>query len=229
MNGSVNGPANGAVTLQVWRVPVRDVAAAVVAGRAMLRRLRGRPDVSFVKVLGTASTAFVPTAATPRRWAALTCWRGEPEPLSPWWDDHADEHAALALRPLSSRGTWDGHAPFVVPEGAAPWDGPVVALTRSTLRLIRARRFYRAIPPVAAELRSAPGCRAAIGIGEAPVLRQGTVSVWDDSDSMTKFAYGSARHRAAVTATPSEGWYAEELFTRFALVGSTGSIDGRSL
>jgi hypothetical protein len=221
---------NGAVTLQVWQVPARDVAAAVVAGRAMLRRLRRRPDVSFVKVLGTASTAFVPSAATPRRWAALTCWRGDAEPLQPWWEQHADEQASLTLRPLSSRGTWDGHAPFGVPEQAAPpWDGPVVALTRSTLRLMRARRFYRAVPPVAAELRTAPGCRAAFGIGEAPVLRQGTVSVWDDATSLTGFAHGSARHRAVVRVTPAQGWYAEELFARFALVAATGSIDGRSL
>ena len=192
------------MTLQVWQVPGRDVAAAVVAGRVMLRRLRRRPDVSFVKVLGTASTAFVPTAATPRRWAVLTCWRGdpEPEPLPSWWNDHADEHAALTLRPLSSRGTWDGDTPFVVPEQRAPWDGPVVALTRSTLRLMRARRFYRAVPSVATELRSARGCRAAFGIGESPVLRQGTVSIWDDSESLTDFAYGSPRHRAVVTATP---------------------------
>ena len=53
MNNPMNNTTN-TVTLQVWQVPGRDVAAAVVAGRVMLRRLRRRPDVSFVKVLGTA-------------------------------------------------------------------------------------------------------------------------------------------------------------------------------
>jgi hypothetical protein len=218
------------VTLQVWRVPARQVPAAVVAARATLRRLRRRSDVSFVKVLGTASSAFVPTAATPRRWAALTCWRDRPEPVEPWWEEHADEQASLAMRALSSRGTWDGHAPFAVADAAGPeWNGAVVALTRSTVRLRRAARFYRAVPPVAAELRAATGCRAAFGIGEAPVLRQGTVSIWDGADAMTDFAYRSPRHRAVVRATPDERWYAEELFTRFALVAAAGSIDGRSM
>lgn len=220
-----------AVTLHVWRVPAARVPAALVASRLTVRRLRRRREVSFAKVLGTASARFVPAAATPRRWAALTCWRNDAAELATWFDRHADERATLSLRPLSTRGTWDGHEPF----GEIPRDrraspaGPVLVLTRSTLRPGRMLAFYRAIPPIAAELSASPGCRVAFGIGEAPVRRQGTVSIWTSASAMTDFAHGSPRHRAAVDATAANRWYAEELFARFEVVAATGSIDGTAL
>jgi len=216
------------VTLGVWRLPAHDVPAAVVAGRVTARRLRRSDTVTFAKVLGTASDAFVPTAATPRRWVTLASWRDTPTPgLTRWWARHAEESATLTLRPLWSRGRWDGAAPF--PVEPQRWDGPVVALTRSTVRVRKAATFYRAVPGIASELRRANGCRAAFGIGEAPVLRQGTISIWDSAAAMQAFAYATPAHVAAVEATPTIGWYAEELFTRFALLDAEGTIDGASV
>lgn len=222
-----------AVTLQVWRVRPRDVPAALVASRVTARRLRRHRDVSFAKMLGTATDAFLPTAVTLPRWVALVCRRSTTAPgCDPagesWWQRHAVEHAALTLRPLSSRGRWDGHDPFVV-RPSDDWSGPVVVLTRSTLRLRATRRFYRAVPPVAAELRGVRGCRVAFGIGEAPVVRQGTVSIWDSAAAVQDFAYRSPEHAAVIAATPAQDWYAEELFTRFALVEATGTIDGTTV
>jgi len=215
------------VTLRVWQVRPRDVPGALLAGRLTVSRLRRRDDVTFAKVLGTATDAFLPTAATLHRWVALFCQRSHQPVPEPWWERHAVEQASLTLLPLSSRGRWDGHEPFVVPQPAQrTWSGPVVVLTRSTLRLRSLGRFYRAVPPVAAELRRTSGCRAAFGIGEAPIVRQGTVSVWESAEAMNAFAYRSPHHAAVVAATPAEQWYAEELFTRFALVDAVGTIDG---
>jgi hypothetical protein len=218
-----------AVTLQVWRLPARDVAAAVTAGAVTARRLRRRHDVRFVKLLGTASAQFVPTATTPRRWAVLTCWSRAPDAsVFARWDERADERLVLSLRTLSSRGTWDGRAPFV-PDPGPRWGGRIVVLTRATLRPAAAARFYRSVSPVAREVRAAPGCRAAFGIGEAPLLRQGTVSVWDSADAMRAFAYRSPQHRRVVDVTPSRRWYAEEMFTSFALLHADGTLDGSPL
>ena len=219
------------VTLHVWQVPARLVPAAVVASQLTLRRLRRRPDVSFAKVLGTASTAFLPTALTPRRWAALTCWRGAPGDCAPWFARHAEESATLSLQPLSSRGTWDGREPFGPLQQSDASSDPTsyaatLVLTRSTLRLSRAAHFYRTIPPIAAELQAATGCRVAFGIGEAPIRRQGTVSLWSSAREMAAFAYAAPHHRAAIEATPDQRWYAEELFARFAVIDASGSIDG---
>jgi hypothetical protein len=105
----------------------------------------------------------------------------------------------------------------------------VLVLTRATLRTRRALRFYRAVPGVAHDLRAARGCRVAFGIGESPLLRQGTVSVWESADAVRGFTSTSSAHRAAVAATPREAWYAEELFARFAVVDAEGSIDGIAL
>jgi heme-degrading monooxygenase HmoA len=73
------------------------------------------------------------------------------------------------------------------------------------------------------------GCRVAFGIGEAPVVRQGTVSIWESAEAMKAFAYRSPQHAAVVAATPEQNWYAEELFTRFALLDATGTIDGTAV
>lgn len=217
------------VTLHVWRVPARATAAALVASRVTAMRMRRRDDVRFAKVLGTASARFVPTATTLRRWAVLTCWASEPDPsVFGWWDGHADERAELSLQPLSVRGSWDGRTPFAATERTR-WDGAVVAVTRATLRPAAASRFYRAVGPVARELRSMSGCRAAFGIGEAPLMRQGTVSVWESAEAMRAFAYRSPAHRHVVDVTPAQRWYREEMFARFALLHARGTLDGVTL
>jgi hypothetical protein len=80
---------------------------------------------------------------------------------------------------------------------------------------------------VSDELHRATGLLAALGIGEAPVGLQGTFSLWRDSDALRAFAHGGPEHLEAVRRTATEGWYAEELFARFEVVGSRGTLDGR--
>src|SRR5947209_4316673 len=117
--------ATDAVTLHVWRVRGRDVPAALVASRITARRLRRHRDVTFAKVLGTATDAFVPTAPTLQRWVALVCRQTAALVSEPWWDRHAVERASLTLRPLSSRGRWDGRDPFAVRHAdEQTWAGP---------------------------------------------------------------------------------------------------------
>jgi hypothetical protein len=79
---------------------------------------------------------------------------------------------------------------------------------------------------VSADLRGRAGLRLAVGIGEAPVGLQGTFSVWESSRALRAFAYGAA-HAEVVRRTATEGWYAEELFARFAVLSAAGTVDGR--
>jgi hypothetical protein len=205
------------VTLHVWRVPRRAVGPALLRMAVARRR---RPGVSFAKFLGTGTgTSFGPGDADLTRYAAVVV-SDRPVEL-PGWDRLATAWARLDLEPLTSRGSWSGRTPFGAPSGGRS-DGPVLALTRARLRPAKALTFWRAIPPVARELAAAPGLLARFGIGEAPIGWQGTVSVWRDAADLTRFAYRQPEHRAVIARTPTDGWYAEELFARFAVRGISG-------
>ncbi|MFX0594593.1 monooxygenase [Melissospora conviva] len=219
----------GLVTLHVWRTPRRALPRALMRMARDPRRLRALPGVRFGKLLGTGTgTGFGPGDADLTRWAALVAW-DDPRhadgfaagPVGQAWGRIATGAARLDLRPVSSRGQWSGVHPFGDPAGGRT-QGPVLALTRARLRPARAVTFWRAVPPVAAALRTAPGLLARFGVGEAPIGWQGTVSVWRESADLMDFAYRRPEHRDAIMQTPVRRWYAEELFARFEIGDVTG-------
>jgi hypothetical protein len=222
------------VTLHLWRVPRRAVPAAVLRMGTERRRVRAVPGVRFAKLLGTGDGGtFGVRDADPRRWGLLASWSDraaarafERSPVATRWHRLAEEAWRVELRPLAARGRWSGREPFGTPAGGR-WDGPVAAVTRARLAPGRLRSFWRAVPPVAADLRGRPGLRLAVGIGEAPVGLQGTFSLWESSRALREFAYAGAAHTAVVARTGPERWYAEELFARFAVEAADGSVDGR--
>jgi heme-degrading monooxygenase HmoA len=231
------------VTLHVWGVPAGRVPASAAAMLRDRRPVAQSPGHTFHRLLGTGSgTTFTPRDADPTHWALLACWSDaraaagfERSDVVRRWDARAagrgGERFRAAMTPLASRGSWDGRQPFGDPGATAgrpddAVDGPVAALTRATLRWRTAAGFWRAVPPVARRLRESAGLVAAFGIGEAPVGRQGTFSIWRSAEALTAFAYGSDEHRQAIRQTPHAQWYAEELFARFAVVEAQGSVRG---
>jgi heme-degrading monooxygenase HmoA len=222
------------VTLHVWGVPARGVPAALLRMATDRRPLRRAPGLRFGKLLGTGTgRRFTVGDADPRRWAVLGVWDDaaaadafEHSALVARWRRQAEEELAVRLLPLATRGRWSRSEPFGSP---APqrWDGPVAAITRARLTPRKALTFWRAVPPVSADLHSGAGLRLALGVGEAPVALQGTFSVWESAAALNEFAYGRPAHAAVVERTAREGWYAEELFTRFAVLSATGTLHGR--
>ena len=221
------------VTVHFWGVPGRAVPRAVWHMGADRRYLRRTPGLRFAKLLGTGSgRTFTPLDADPRRWGLLAAWDDDTAaaafadgPLVRGWRRFAEEEWVARLRPISARGRWSGQEPFDDP-GPGSWDGPVAAVTRARLVARRAARFWRAVPPVSADLRHAPGLRLALGIGEAPIGLQGTFSVWSSAAALNSFAYARAAHVAVVERTTREGWYAEELFARFGVLSTSGTLGG---
>ncbi|RZU52921.1 spheroidene monooxygenase [Krasilnikovia cinnamomea] len=217
------------VTLHVWRVPRRALGAALRRMAREPRRLRSLPGVRFAKLLGTGTgTGFGPGDADLTRYAALLTWAGEPSPaavraVDAGWAGVATGSARLDLTPQASRGLWSGVAPFGETTPARiRAEGTVLALTRARLRPTRALTFWRAVPPVVAALQQAPGLLARFGIGEAPIGWQGTVTVWRSQADLAGFAYRTPQHRAVIARTPTDRWYAEDLFARFSVRGIDG-------
>ncbi len=102
----------------------------------------------------------------------------------------------------------------------------VAVLTRASIRPRHLVRFYRAVPAVDQSLAGADGCLRAVGIGEWPLARQATFSLWRDASAVRGFAYAGGPHAAVITRTRQEGWFSEECFARFVPYGSHGSWDG---
>jgi len=222
------------VTLHLWRVPAARVPAALLRMGLDRPRVRRTPGVRFAKLLGTGDgRTFTPRDADATRWGLLTTWSDavaaeafEGSRVAAGWRALADETWRVELAPVAARGRWSGRVPFGDPAPTRT-QGPVAAITRARLVPRRTARFWAAVPPVSADLHAAPGLLAALGIGEAPLGLQGTFSLWRDAEALRAFAHRGAAHREVMARTPREGWYAEELFARFAVLGSTGTLDGR--
>lgn len=139
--------------------------------------------------------------------------------------DRCDEGLVAVLAATSVRGSWDGHRLRAVAPAATAGQ-PVAALTRATVRPLQAARFWRQTPDSERALAAAPGCSLAAGLGEAPVLRQATFSLWDDTDAMTAYARQGA-HGSAARQALGEGWFSEWMFVRFVPLRLQGSWHGR--
>jgi hypothetical protein len=200
--------------------------------------LRRTPGLKFVKLMGTGHGQTMTLSADLRRWAMFAVWEeraaldfflAESE-IPARWRDLALESYSVGLEPLRSHGAWGGANPLATAGGAkVPRDGDerVAILTRATIRPRRLRAFYGSIEPPAAELRSASGLLASVGVGEWPLMRQATFSLWNSLESVQDYAYRSPEHRKVIARTRDEGWYSEELFARFAPFGSRGTWNGR--
>lgn len=224
------------VTLHLWGVsPVRVPAALLRMGRDR-EPLRRTPGLRFGKLLGTGhGRTFTPGDADPLHWGLLTTW-ADPEAAAAFaqsstvrgWDRLSRERLLVSMRPLSSRGRWSGRRPFGEPLPRS-YDGPVAALTRARIRARKSLVFWRAVPAVSADLHRASGLRFRVGVGESPVGLQGTFSLWESTGALTAFAHRGDAHAAVIRRTEDVGWYAEELFARFALVSVEGTYRGATV
>jgi len=230
----VTEPVPALVTLHLWRVPARHVGRALAGVALDSRALRHVEGLRFAKMLGTGrGRTFLPGDVHPCRWGLLATWASAADArnfrgasIARRWGRISEEAWRVDLLALHSRGRWSRRAPFGAPSLSAQ-AGPVAVITRARIALPKALTFWRAVPPVAADLHGADGLRLALGIGEAPVGLQGTFSLWSSAEALNRFAYGRPAHRAAVRRTAEERWYAEELFARFAVVAAEGTVDGR--
>jgi hypothetical protein len=226
----------GLVTVHLWGVPDSRVPAALLRMARDRGSLRRMPGLRFAKLLGTGDgRTFTVRDADRNHWGLLAVWDSagnaaafEAGPVARAWGRIATERLRVDLRPLRSRGSWSGRQPFGDSSTPPTYDGPVAAITRARIAPRHWRRFWRAVPPVSADLRQVDGLRLAVGIGEAPIGLQGTFSLWESPAALNAFAYDRAAHADVIRRTHEVGWYAEELFARFAVLDVDGTFAGRT-
>ncbi|TYZ06237.1 spheroidene monooxygenase [Hymenobacter lutimineralis] len=199
------------------------------------RPLQRVPGLRFQKLLGSGAGGF---GALPNllRYGFMAVWESEAaaadffntHPLWQEYEQRCQEIWTAHLAPIKSHGLWDKQNPFDYAEDGGPADGPVAVLTRAAIRWYKTPRFWRYVAPTSATIAQAPGVLAAIGLGELPVVRQATFSLWTSAQAMQDYAYRSAKHKEVIKLTRQENWYGEELFARFRVLSSRGTLDGRN-
>jgi len=202
-----------------------------VVGR---HRLRQVPGLRFGKLLGSGQAGgfgLKPSASIQGLFAVFEDAAGAaafcgPTGLLQQWRRRAREHVCLRLRTCSARGSWDGARLAVT--APTPADGPIVSLTRASIHPARAAGFWRMEPAAERSLAEAAGCLLAVGVGEAPLLRQATFTVWSGVEAMNAYARHGA-HLAAIRAAADHAFFTESMFVRFAPEHLEGCWRGRPI
>lgn len=197
--------------------------------------LRHENRVLFWKLCGSGTGHGFTPKPNWGVWAIMAVWPEEAiarqaiaqSPVWARWRNRAVEDWTVFLRPVSARGSWAGVNPFLPDgEGAGDQSGPIAALTRASVRPSRVMRFWSRVPDIQAMIGSDPKVAFKIGIGEMPLLHQVTFSIWPDAEAMANFARGNGPHGRAIRAVRDGHWFAEELYARFRVCGTSGQWEG---
>ena len=213
-----------------WKIKARYIPWAILHMGLDRLALARRSDVKFWKLLGAGKgETFTPRDADILRWGLLVVVDKDSEiansKMIKRWNKKSQSLFSAQLSPISVNGAWSKKSPFdQIPKVTNDWSGKVVAITRARIKWRKNVIFWSSVPPVTTSLHSSPGLISAIGIGEAPIGLQGTFSIWESGEAIKNFAYSGAAHKEAIKATHRHAWYAEEMFARFALIESRGSL-----
>ena len=190
---------------------------------------------TFWKLLGSGRNGTFDLQPDWQQWGLLAVWDDREafdrfyndSFINSWWNTFTTEKWTIVCEPLQSHGKWDSKEPFGKPD-IKVIDGPVAVLTRATIRLNKLKHFWANVDSVANIMADTPGFITSFGIGEAPVYRQATFSIWKSIEDVKAFAYTSKEHAEVIKKTRNETWYSEELFARFKIVDSLGTINGKN-
>jgi len=225
------------VALTITKFRKRTIPFAFL-GMAILRLpLWLNKKCQFWKLMGSGKNAQVDLAPDFKHWAILTTWNNETDCDEfysnsfsvRWFRLFGIEEFTILLKPLSSHGLWSGKQPFVVTDRTENTNIRVAVITRAAIRFNKLTEFRNNIKRAAEEMRKADGYILSAGVGENPFFDQATFSVWGSLESMKNYAYKSVDHSDVIKRTRERKWYSEELFARFEIIKSTGTLNGQSL
>jgi heme-degrading monooxygenase HmoA len=194
--------------------------------------LQGVPGLLFSKVLGSGYEGGFGLRPSPSRQGLFGLFESLPtaqefiqnSTVLQAYQERSSEFYCALLKTWSCRGSWDGQSLDVCT--AQPIKGPVAALTRASIRLGKAPEFWRHAPPSQSALSNAKGCQLAVGLGEAPFVRQATFSIWDSVSDMNAYARSGA-HLEAIQAAVQNDYFSESMFARFVPLQVQGQWQGK--
>ncbi|TDG34980.1 DUF3291 domain-containing protein [Pedobacter changchengzhani] len=192
---------------------------------------------SFWKLMGSGKNAQVDLPPDFKHWGIITAWANVEDCdefyknsfAIKWFKFFAIEDFTILLNPLSAHGLWEGKQPFTLDKNSNKKDGRVAVITRAGIRLNKVKEFRENIKRAADAMRVAPGYILSAGIGELPFVMQATFSIWESAELMKSYAYKSHDHADVIKLTRERKWYSEELFARFEIIRSEGSLNGIEL
>ena len=235
------------VTLTILNYRKRFIPFALLAMFFFRLPLWLNKKISFWKLLGSGKNATFDKNPDWQQWGILSVESSKLK-VESW--EHADPEGNLLykelygafiakwirlfncevwtvfLEPIEGHGTWDGKRVFGELPAKTPYEGQIAVLTRATIRLSRLKHFWSNVAPVAGKMAGAKGLQASFGIGEMPWIKQATFSIWQDKEAMKQFAYEMKEHTEVIRKTRSEKWYSEDMFTRFKIIATMGTIRG---
>ncbi|MFN6946182.1 MAG: spheroidene monooxygenase [Cytophagaceae bacterium] len=193
------------------------------------------PGLIFYKLLGSGAGLGFSLKPDFGRYGFMAVWEQESCFLNFLQSDiyksylkHSYEQYHIKLCPFYSKGTWSGKNPFVYESNIVSPEEPIVVLTRASIYPGKIREFWKYVPQTSESLKEAKGLIASIGVGEAPVYKQATLSIWKDQEAIKNYAYKMQSHKEVVQLTRMRNWYKEELFARFTIIDSSGTWNGKN-
>ena len=191
--------------------------------------------ISFWKLLGCGKNGTFDKKPDWRQWGVLSVSslgsagsRKTPDFILQWWNFFNCEIWTLTLQPIEGHGTWDGKRCFGDLPKQTDYEGRIGVLTRATIRISKLNSFWKNVDGVASQMAGADGFITSLGIGEVPWIKQATFSIWESKAQMKQFAYQMQQHAEVVRKTRQENWYSEDMFVRFSILRSEGSLQGKN-
>ncbi len=221
-------------------IPVAFLAMAIFRLPLFLNK-----NISFFKLMGSGKNGTFDKTPDLQQWAILSVQHEAPAFLNikegtdlpgelnkklygffiaKWFTVFNCKNMTLLLEPIEGHGCWDGKKVFGELPSKSDYEGQIAILTRATIHINKLKFFWQNVAPVAATMRNAKGFIQSFGIGEIPWIKQATFSIWQSKADMKAFAYGMKEHQEVIQKTRQQQWYSEDMFTRFKILKTVGSL-----
>jgi heme-degrading monooxygenase HmoA len=228
------------VSLTIIRYPRRYVFFALCAMAIHRFPLWRNRQIPFWKLMGCGKNGTFDINPDWRQWAIMAAHKNTIESsnipallqelygsfITRWFRFFKCETWTVLLESMEGHGTWNGKQPFG--DLLRKTETEVAVLTRATIRLSRLKQFWKHVDQAATAMVSADGFITSFGIGEMPFIRQATFSIWQSREQMKKFAYSLPAHAEIVKKTRKERWYSEDMFVRFRILKTIGTVNGKN-